>query len=74
MKNDSKQIPEYIGAETFAKMLDTTQQNVSKSGNRALDPNYRGEFLRPDALFEGRPLWVKKKAEEYATRKKELLN
>lgn len=50
-------------------MLGTTQQNVSKSGTRALDPGYSGDMLRPDAVFEGRPLWIKEKAEEYAESK-----
>ncbi|GAV11337.1 hypothetical protein [Paenibacillus sp. NAIST15-1] len=59
-------IVEFVGAAAFAKMLGTSQQNVSKSGKRALDPNYRGDFLRPDAICEGRPLWLKEEAEKFA--------
>jgi hypothetical protein len=57
-----------IGAGTFAKMLGTTQQNVSEAGKRALKDSYRGDMLRPDAVFEGRPLWIKEKAERYASK------
>lgn len=59
-----KEIPEYVGAAKVARYLGTTQQNVSKSGLRALDPKYRGTMIRPDALFEGRPLWLKSRFEE----------
>ncbi|BFH41820.1 hypothetical protein J6TS7_29430 [Paenibacillus dendritiformis] len=70
MQNSSFPIPEYIGAAAFARMLGTTQQNVSKSGRRALEQHYRGDFLRPHALCEGRPLWLKVKAEEYAKKER----
>jgi len=60
-----------IGAAGFAKLLNTTQQNVSKSGKRALESDYRGDMLRPDAVCEGRPLWIKVKAEEYAMKSRE---
>ena len=53
-------------------MLGTTQQNVSEAGKRALKPGYRGDMLRPDAVFEGRPLWIKEKAEKYARFKNEV--
>lgn len=50
---------EYVGAAWVARRLGTTQQNVSKSGLAALKQGYRGSTIRPDALFEGRPLWLK---------------
>lgn len=61
---------ELIGAAEFARLIGTTQQNVSLAGQRALKPAYRGNFLRPDAVFEGRPLWRRDRAEEYAQSKK----
>ena len=61
---------ELIGAAEFARLLGTTQQNVSLAGQRALKPTYRGKFPRPDAVFEGRSLWRKDRAEEYAQSKK----
>lgn len=60
---------EYIGASTFAKMLGSTQQNISKSGKRALESDYRGNMLRPDALCDGRPMWLKDRAEQYTAAK-----
>lgn len=60
---------ELIGATEFARLLSTTQQNVSLAGQRALKPTYRGKFPRPDAVFEGRPLWRRDRAEEYAQSK-----
>ena len=61
---------ELIGAAEFARLLGTTQQNVSLAGQRALKPTYRGKFPRPDAVFEGRPLWRRDRAEEFARRNK----
>ncbi|QHZ53383.1 hypothetical protein [Paenibacillus larvae] len=61
-----KRIIEYVGATTFAKMLGTTQQNVSEAGQRAIKPGYRGDFLRPDAVCDGRLQWLKENAEKYA--------
>ena len=61
---------ELIGAAEFARLLGTTQQNVSLAGQRALKSTYRGKFLRPDAVFEGRPLWRRDRAEEYAAQNK----
>jgi len=61
---------ELIGAAEFARLLGTTQQNVSLAGQRALKPTYRGRFPRPDAVFEGRPLWRRDRAEVYAQSKK----
>lgn len=66
-----KEALDLIGAKTFAVMLGTSQQNVTKSGKRALEPGYRGDFLRPDANFEGRPLWRRDRAEKYARQQKE---
>lgn len=60
---------ELIGAAEFARLLGTSQQNVSLAGQRALKPAYRGRFPRPDAVFEGRPLWRRDRAEEYARNK-----
>ncbi|AQT87033.1 hypothetical protein ERICIV_04612 (plasmid) [Paenibacillus larvae subsp. larvae] len=62
---------EFIGAVTFGKLLGVSHQNVHKSGIRALNPNYRGSFLQPDGVFEGRPIWLKDKAEAYAKHKKD---
>ncbi|WP_054029146.1 hypothetical protein [Bacillus sp. FJAT-28004] len=56
---------EYVGAASFAQMLNVSQQNVTKSGNRALNLDYRGNFLRPDAIVDGRPLWLKSRAEQF---------
>lgn len=56
---------ELIGAAEFARLLGTTQQNISLAGQRALKPTYRGKFPRPDAVFEGRPLWREYHAEAY---------
>lgn len=56
---------EYVGAASFAQMLNVSQQNVTKSGNRALNSDYRGNFLRPDAIVDGRLLWLKFRAEQF---------
>jgi hypothetical protein len=57
---------EYIGAAEFARLIGTSRQNVSLAGKRALNPNYRGTFPRPDAVQDGHPLWHRDKAEAYA--------
>ncbi|REK68016.1 MAG: hypothetical protein C6P35_03340 [Cohnella sp.] len=57
---------EIMGAAAFAKLLGTTQQNVSLAGKRALSENYRGDFLQPDAVMDGRPLWIAARARRYA--------
>lgn len=64
------EITEYVGAVWLAERLGMTQQNVSLAGQRALKPTYRGEFLKPDAVVEGRPLWEKGNAEKYIETKK----
>jgi hypothetical protein len=56
---------EYVGAVWLAERLAMTQQNVSLAGQRALKPTYRGDFLKPDAVVEGRPLWEKMNAVKY---------
>ncbi|WP_088832749.1 hypothetical protein [Paenibacillus tyrfis] len=55
-----------IGASAFAEMLGTSHQNVNRAGKLSLNPKYRGSFLHPDAVFEGRPLWIRGKAEKFA--------
>jgi hypothetical protein len=56
---------EYVGAVWLAERLAMTQQNVSLAGQRAMKPAYRGDFLKPDASVEGRPLWEKMNAVKY---------
>lgn len=65
-----QELTEYVGAVWLAEKLGMTQQNVSLAGQRALKPTYRGEFLKPDAVVEGRPLWEKGNAEKYIETKK----
>jgi inorganic triphosphatase YgiF len=60
-----RDLKEYVGAVWLAERLAMTQQNVSLAGQRALKPTYRGEFLKPDAVVEGRPLWEKMNAVKY---------
>ncbi|MEK5060499.1 hypothetical protein [Paenibacillus sp. FSL H7-0326] len=58
---------EYVGASTLADLFGTTQQNITKTAKAMLNPTYRGKekrFPRPDALFDGRPLWKKERFEE----------
>jgi|GEM_PF-3366598 hypothetical protein len=54
---------EYVGATWIARLWGTTQQNVSKSGLAALKPNYRGTMIRPDAICDGKLLWLKSRFE-----------
>ncbi|RXZ77223.1 hypothetical protein EBB07_33670 [Paenibacillaceae bacterium] len=63
---EQAELPEYIGAVTFARMLGTSQQNVSKSATRAIKTSYRGTFLKPDAIVDGTPVWLRSRAEGYA--------
>jgi len=61
---------ELVGAAWIAERLGTTQQNISLAGKRALKPGYRGDMVRPDAVNEGRPLWIKEKAEKWISERK----
>ncbi|CDN44175.1 hypothetical protein [Paenibacillus sp. P22] len=70
-RDGGKNIKEFVTASWIAKALNTTSQNISLAGRRALNPNYRGDFIKPDAtLDEGTPIWLKKKAEDYIRKKK----
>lgn len=62
---EDRKLKEYVGAVWLAERLGMTQQNVSLAGQRALKPTYRGDFLKPDASVEGRPLWEKGNAIKY---------
>lgn len=60
-------LPEYVGALWIAERIGTTRQNVTKTALAMSESGYRGKekrFARPDALFEGRPLWLKSKFED----------
>lgn len=62
---EDRKLKEYVGAVWLAERLAMTQQNVSLAGQRAMKPTYRGDFLKPDASVEGRPLWEKGNAIKY---------
>lgn len=61
-KNESELL-EYVDAAWLSRHLGVTKQNIGKSARSALKDGYRGTFPRPDALVEGRPLWLKSRFE-----------
>lgn len=62
-----------VGVTEFAKLLGISRQSMLTTAKRAMEPDYRGGMIPPDAIDEeGRMFWKRDRAEEYARNRKWL--